>query len=296
MRVLLIGASGQLGTALESVFADASELLTTACYHPQARHVPLDLGDEAAVRMLMDRWRPDLTLVAGAMCRVDRCETEGDLCRAINVGGPRIVAEAARQQGSRVVFFSTDHIFDGTQDSYSEDDEARPLSVYARSKRDAEAAIRDIVPERHLIVRTGWVYGPDRQRRNFIFQLIDRVRAGELVEVPSDQWGSPTHAEDLARAVRFLVERDATGTFHATGPDFVDRASLARRVCDTFALDANRIVPVPTAALGQIAQRSLRVLLDCSRLHATGAPAFRGISAGLEALASQPLPQWQGAS
>lgn len=286
MRVLVIGGSGQLGGALKAAHADAREILATACLHPQPGMVPLDLGDRFATTALLRNWRPDLVLVAGAMCHVDRCEQEPALCQRINVDGPIAVAEFARAHGSRVVFFSTDHVFDGARPSYGESDAVRPLSVYARSKMDAEAAIRDLVPDRHLIVRTGWVYGPDRQRRNFILRLIDRLRAGERVDVPEDQWGSPTYTEDLAGAVRFLVEHDATGTFHATGPDVVDRVSLARRVCDRFDLDASRVVPRTTSALGQAAQRSLRVVLDCARLRSAGAPAFKGVDAGLDSLAA----------
>lgn len=218
------------------------------------------------------------------MCHVDRCEQEPDLCRQINVNGPAAVADYARRHGSRVVFFSTDHVFDGAQPSYCESALVNPLSIYARSKMEAEDVIRQTIPAQHLIIRSGWVYGPDPQRRNFILRLVDRLRAGETVDVPADQWGSPTYTEDLAEAVRVLVEREETGTFHATGPELIDRVSLARRVCDTFGLDANEVVPRPTSALGQVARRSLRVLLNCDKLHATGAPRFREIGAGLDAL------------
>lgn len=286
MRVLLIGGSGQLGGALGAAFAGSGEMLTTACLHPQRGQIALDLGDRLATTALLETWRPDLVLLAGAMCHVDRCEQEPDLCRRINVEGPIAVAEFARAHGTRMVFFSTDHVFDGTQPSYKESDPVRPLSVYARSKMDAEAAIREIVPDEHLIVRTGWVYGPDLHRRNFILRLIDRVRAGETVEVPADQWGNPTFTADLAGTVRFLVEHEETGTFHATGPEVIDRVSLARRVCDRFDLDASHVVPRPTSTLGQAAERSLRVVLDCSRLDSLGAPQFRGVAAGLDALAA----------
>lgn len=286
MRVLVIGGSGQLGLALTSAFDGAHELAVTAHHHLQPGQIPLDLGDVAATTTLLRRSAPDLVLVAAAMCHVDRCEGEPDLCRGINVHGPAAVADYARQHGSRVVFFSTDHVFDGAQSSYRESDATNPLSVYARSKMEAEEAIRDVIPSRHLIVRTGWVYGPDRERRNFILRLIDRLQGGETVDVPTDQCGCPTYTEDLARAVSLLVERYETGTFHATGPDFVDRATLATTVCARFGLDARRVVPRPTSALGQAAPRSLRVLLDCGKLRAAGAPAFRGLAAGLDALAA----------
>ena len=285
-NVVLLGGSGQLGVALGAAFAEGHALVATAHDHPQPGQITLDLGDSEQTRALLQTQRPNIVLVAGAMCHVDRCEQEPDLCRRINVEGPAAVADYARRHGARLVFFSTDHVFDGFQSSYRESDGVHPLSVYARSKREAEDAIREIVPTQHLIVRTGWVYGPDPQRRNFILRLIDRLRQGETVDVPSDQWGCPTYTDDLARAVRFLVDEGAVGTFHATGPDLIDRASLARRVCDRFNLDADRVMPRPTAALGQAARRSLRVLLDCGKLRQAGAPGFRGINAGLDVLAA----------
>lgn len=284
-KVLLVGGSGQLGMALDAAFSHGSQVVSTAHAHPGPRQITLDLGDTSAAAALCRRVGPDLILIAGAMCHVDRCEQEPELCRRINVEGPAAIAEYASGSGARVVFFSTDHVFDGERASYVEDDEVHPLSVYASSKMEAERAIRGILPARHLIVRTGWVYGPDRQRRNFILRLIDRLRQGETVDVPSDQWGSPTYTGDLAQAVRFLVEGGGSGTFHATGPELTDRISLARRVCERFDLDADLVRPRRTSTLGQIARRSLRVDLDCTKLRAAGAPAFRNIDAGLDALA-----------
>ena len=286
-RSLIIGTSGQLGAALASAFAD-HDVLSTAHEHPQPGQITLDLGDAGATRAVLDRARPDVVLVAGAMCHVDRCEQEPAQCRRINVDGPALVAGHVNQHGSRVVFFSTDAVFDGRRSSYRENDPTNPLNVYARSKLDAEEEVRAGAPDRHLIVRTGWVYGPDPQRRNFVLRLIHRIGQGERVEVASDQWGSPTFTEDLAVAVRFLVDRGDTGTFHASGPELIDRVSLARMACKRFGVDAGRIIARPTSALGQAAPRPLRVLLDCGKLQATGVPPFRGVAAGLDALATRP--------
>jgi dTDP-4-dehydrorhamnose reductase len=275
--------------ALDAAFGRGRQVVSTAHAHPRPGQVVLDLGDAAATSTLMRAERPDVVLVAGAMCHVDRCEQEPELCRRINVDGPAVIAEWARGSGARVVFFSTDHVFDGERPAYVEDDEVHPLSVYASSKMEAERAIRRIIPAQHLIIRTGWVYGPDRQRRNFILRLIDRLQQGETVDVPSDQWGSPTFTGDLAQAVLFLLEHGAAGTFHATGPELTDRVALARRVCARFGLNPDLVQPRPTSALGQLARRSLRVDLDCAKLRATGAPPFRGLDAGLEALAAWSL-------
>jgi dTDP-4-dehydrorhamnose reductase len=285
MRTLLIGASGQVGHALAGQFA-GDELVTASHQHARAGDLQLDLGDAAAVRRALADVRPDLVLVAGAMCNAELAETERDMCERINTLGPAAVAEYAHGSGARVVYFSSDHVFDGAQERYVESDAMHPLYVYAATKARGEEAIRAILPERHLIVRTGWVYGPDAERRNFALRLVDRITAGETVTVPGDQWGCPTYTDDLARATRHLVDRGLTGTFHATGPDFVDRGTLAFAICDQFGLDRGRVAVKPTRELGQVARRSLRVRLDCGKLHSAGAPAFRGVADGLRALAA----------
>jgi dTDP-4-dehydrorhamnose reductase len=287
-RTLLIGRSGQLGRALAERFADRS-LVAASHRHARPGEIQVDLGDADATRAVLDDVRPDLVLVAGAMCNVDQCELEPGVCDRINTRGPAVVAEYAHRHDARVVFFSTDHVFDGARPSYVEEDAVNPLNTYARSKVRAEEALRESLPDRHLIVRTGWVYGPDDERRNFVLRLVDRLSAGATIPVPSDQLGSPSYTEDIAAAARHLVDRDLAGTFHATGPDFVDRAALALEVCDRFGLDASALTPTPTGALGQAARRPLRVRLDCRKLASAGVPAFRGIGDGLRALAAWTL-------
>ena len=284
MRILVIGASGQLGLALCEVFSTDHQVVGTAHFNTQLGQLRLDLADAKSTLAVLEQTRPSLILLAGAMCNVDLCELEPETCRRVNVAGPRIVAEYASRSGSHLVFFSTDQVFDGTQESYKESDPVGPLNTYARSKAESEALLREALPGRHIIIRTAWLYGSDMQRRNFALRLVDRVTAGERVAVPADQWGSPTYTEDLARATRFLIEHGHTGTFHATGPELIDRVSLARRVCAHFGLDESCIVPTPTSVLGQAARRPLRVRLDCQKLEMSGADRFRGVDAGLEAL------------
>jgi dTDP-4-dehydrorhamnose reductase len=284
-RSLLIGASGQLGLALAGAFR-GDALVRASNRHVGEGHVRLDLGDPSSTLQALRDTRPDLVLVAGAMCNVDLCEQQPDECRRANTDGPALVAEYARTHGARVVLYSTDHVFDGTSPSYVETDVVNPLNEYARSKARAEEAVRDLLPDRHLILRTSWVYGPDAQRRNFVLRLVDRLRAGETVPVPVDQWGSPTYTDDLAAATRFLVDRDDTGTFHATGPDLFTRGALAALICRRFDVESQGVLNRSTSELRQSAPRPLRVQLDCTKLHATRAPAFRSVEQGLQSLVS----------
>jgi dTDP-4-dehydrorhamnose reductase len=284
-KALVIGGSGQVGTALAARFGSDHDVVATGHSHTGTGQVALDLADGDAAAALVAAARPDVILLAAAMCHVDLCEERPELCRRINVEGPARIAEAARRVGARVVFFSSDHVFDGTRDTYTEDDAMHPLSVYASSKMEAELAIRDILPAAHVIVRTGWVYGPDPQRRNFMLRLVDRLQRGDTVAVPSDQVGCPTHTADLAEAAHFLLRSGAQGTFHATGPEAIDRVALSHRVGEHFGVSTTTVVPTPTAALAQTARRSLRVVLNCQKLASLGAAPFRDVSAGLDAMA-----------
>lgn len=285
MCVVVIGASGQLGSALVRAFAERHTVVPTAYRNWTSEQIRLDLADPVSVRTVLTDLAPDLILLAGAMCNVDGCEQEPEACFSVNVGGTRAVAEYVRERGGFVTLYSTDHVFDGHKDGFIEEDCVNPYNVYSRSKVLAEDVVRELVPERHLILRTGWVYGPDMQRRNFILRLVDRVASGEAVRVPSDQWGSPTCTEDLAEATRYLVEGGRTGTFHATGPDYVDRVTLARSACVAFGMSGEGVIPVSTSDLGQPARRPLRVRLDCRKLRDSGVRPFTGIEAGLGALA-----------
>jgi dTDP-4-dehydrorhamnose reductase len=282
-RIGVIGAAGQLGEAVTRAFA-GGDVVMTVRRDPRHGQLLLDLGEPASIRAALDEAKPGVLVLAAAMCHVDGCEQDPATCGTVNVEGTRAVAGWAARHDARVVFFSTDHVFDGTAPISGEDDAVNPLNAYARSKVAGERILRELLPERHVILRTAWLYGPDRARRNFALRLVDRLRAGERVPVPSDQWGAPTYTADLAAATRFVVERDIAGTFHATGPELVDRVSLAQRIAARFGVDARGIVPTATADLRQPARRPLRVALRCDRLAALGAPAFRRIDAGLEEL------------
>ncbi|MBI1952772.1 MAG: NAD(P)-dependent oxidoreductase [Candidatus Omnitrophica bacterium] len=287
-RVLVLGAGGQLGMALVQKFQGAYEVMEAVHRGPKPGRPLVDLADAAGTLRLLDRLAPDWILIAGAYCNVDGCESEAELCRRVNVEGPRSVARWARGRGAIVVFYSTDHVFDGSLASASEESPVHPLNRYAQSKVEGEQAVREELPESHLILRTSSLYGPDQARKNFVLRLADRLVAGGTVRVASDQWGSPTATSDVAGATRFLLEKDRTGTFHAVGPDFLSRIDFAHRICASFGLDARRVIAVPTEELHQPARRPLRVRLGTRKLSAAGAEPFSNVELGLAALKGRP--------
>ncbi len=227
MRALVIGASGQVGGALaEALVARGHILHGTHCGVPSPGTHPLDLTDRVAVERVLGEFGPDWIFCAGALTNVEYCEDHPEDAARVNRDGPRAVAQAAERIGAGFVFYSTDYVFDGTAGPYAEDDAARPLSVYGRSKWEGEQAVRD-ASTRSVIVRTAVVYGPERQEKNFVHQLIRRCRAGERMPVPTDQTSSPTYNRDLAAASIELAERGATGVWHVAGTSVLDRYAFA---------------------------------------------------------------------
>ena len=283
-RVLIIGASGQVGHALRVAFTPEYAVIGASHRHVEGDDARIDLADADSVRGVIEDAQPAVVVLAGGMFHVDGCELDPARSQLINVTGTKVVGAAARSAGASLVFYSTEHVFDGSQSSYRETDAVAPMNVYSRHKVEAENAVRDARPDDHLILRTSSVYGADVHRRNFVVRFVDQVTAGQSVIVADDQWGSPTHAADLARTTRLLVDAGARGTYHATGPEFVDRATFARRICERFGLDASLVVARPASSLGQPAPRPWGVRLDCSRLAAAGVPAFMTIDAGLDTL------------
>ncbi len=259
MRSLIVGASGQVGTALLGALADAGSCVGTCHRHPRPGLVPLDLTDRDAIERLVRAVRPDVCYLPAAWTHVDAAETQPEACRRINVEAPRVLARELANLGGVLVLFSTDHVFPARDTPWRVDEPVSPVSVYAKCKVEAEALVRELLPDRHLIVRTSWVYGPDPQGKNFVHRVRDTVLRGETLVVAADQWGQPTYAPDLARTTCDLVRGGSRGTFHVVGPRWLDRLTWARTIALALGLDASRIEGRPTAALGLIAPRPLRI-------------------------------------
>ncbi len=266
MTSLVIGASGQVGALLYAAGIQQELCVGTYCSHFRPGLCQLDLRDHAAVRDLVVELRPEVCYVPGALTFVDYAESHPNECREINVLGIENLAHAVRRTRGVLVFFSTEHVFGDSPHPRREDEPVEPLSVYARSKAQAEEVIRDLLPDRHLILRTSWVFGPDAQRKNFFWRVCQTLGNGEKQVVPADQFGQPTYGPDLANTARTLVARSATGTFHAVGPQSLSRHGWALAIAKTLRLPQHLIVGTTTNGPQPAAPRPLRVQLDRRKL------------------------------
>jgi dTDP-4-dehydrorhamnose reductase len=282
MRALVVGGSGQIGGWLLRTLAERGhEAIGTYCTVPHDGLVALDASrmDESA-RWVGER-RPDIVFYPAGFTWVDGCERDPARASAANLDQPLNLARAAGDVGARFVYFSTDYVFDGHAGPYDERSPTHPLSVYGRAKLDAERALADAIGDRALIVRTSWVFGPERQGKNFAYQLVRAIRAGKLVDCPSDQVSSPSYGPDVARAVVGLFEEDISGLIHVTGPEVMGRLEFAHAIATAFGLDGSKIVAKTTAELGQGAPRPLKGGLLTPRLDEARPGSMRPLAEAL---------------
>lgn len=270
MNVLLLGASGQLGSALQSMQPRDVRLVA-------ANRSNGDLAIDGTVEQLVARTSPDLIINAAAYTAVDRAETEKAAAYRLNSECVASIARAAEQCGARLFHISTDYVFDGTKGSpYVPDDETTPLGIYGLSKRQGErealAACREC-----LVVRTAWLYG--EQRSNFVKTMLRLMSVNSEVRVISDQIGSPTYARSLAQGIWSLAHMEGRGILHYTDSgvaSWYDFACAIQEEALNLGLleKAVPILPISTSEYPTPARRPSFSILDKSETWALlGRPA-----------------------
>jgi dTDP-4-dehydrorhamnose reductase len=263
MRLLVVGASGLVGGAVvRAARARGDEVVGVARAVSGDATFALDLCDGEAVARSFASLVPDVVVIASAWPYVDGCEADPVQSARENVDTVDHVVAAA-DPASRIVFFSTDHVFDGARPSYVESDVPHPLSVYARHKLEGEAKL--VARGRSLVVRTAWVFGPESRRKNFVYQVARAAKAGETLRVPIRQAGCPTFSEWLADETLASLSEGVEGVLHLTGNLPFTKAEWAHAITESLGLPAIRVDEVSPAEAGQVAPRPERVVLASER-------------------------------
>ncbi|HVM93786.1 MAG TPA: dTDP-4-dehydrorhamnose reductase [Terriglobales bacterium] len=262
MRVTLFGASGLLG----------KELVRSLGGVQLSAHSSrdADLRDAARVSEVVRESRPDWIVLAAAYADVDGCEANRELAFAVNHQGAVHVAQAARETSARLLFLSTDYVFDGTKGSpYETGDSRNPINVYGETKRRAEEALLELIPD-VCIVRTSWLFGHGGKCfPGTILKVATPTPASPTprLRVVNDQRGSPTFAPDLADAIAKLCERNAQGLIHATNAGDCTWYDVAKESVAIKGLPAI-VDPVSTAEFPRPARRPVYSVLSPASLHA----------------------------
>ena len=277
MKILLLGATGQLGWELQRSLAPLGELI--ALGREGTGSYPADLAEPERLPALVDHLAPDVIVSAAAHTAVDKAESEPELARAINATSPGVLARAAAARGAWLLHYSTDYVFDGSgQQPRDEDAPTGPLGVYGQTKLEGEDAIR-ASGCRHLILRTSWVYAA--RGGNFAKTMLRLAQERERLTVIDDQIGAPTGADLLAdlsaHALRgALADPAKGGTYHAVAAGETSWHGYARFVIDTarelrpdLPLKVQTIDPVPTSAFPTPARRPHNSRLSTKKLQDT---------------------------
>lgn len=270
MKTLITGANGMLGRRLVEVFQ------AQGMTHGFDLH-DFDITDLEQVRRAVARVKPDWIIHTAAFTRVDEAEEKIEEVYRANAQGTRNMALAAAEHGSRLVYFSSDYVFDGESSRpFREWDSPAPINQYGASKLAGEFMVRSISPQ-HLIIRTSWLFGPDGP--NFVATIAAKARAGEVMRVVDDQQGSPTYTIDLARKTRELVERGLAGTYHVTNSGDCSWFELAQAIVSTMQLEVS-VIPVSSSEFPTPARRPRYSVLENFMLKLDGL---------------SPMPHWKAA-
>jgi dTDP-4-dehydrorhamnose reductase len=272
LRTLILGGTGTIGSALTAACDDRRLPHLTTSYRGNGNdHSPLDVRDGDAVRELVADYAPDVTVFAAPV--------DADAAGIANV------AAAVRDIGGVLAVFSCDGVFGECRHAMREDDALTPAGDRAERHAAGERAVRDLLPDRHLVIRTGAVY--DARPAGTVARLVKKLRRGEAVRADHDKLTYPTFAADLADVTLDLLKHGHLGTFHAVGSERHTEFTFARLVAHLFGHDADLVTPGASDC-----DRPTKVALDRLRLRALLGPnALRTPAEGLRAVRAQLAPR-----
>jgi len=290
---MIIGATGLVGNALLRAWKARGDRVSAATYHCHASggFLQLDMQDETRVRAMLAETRPSLVAVPAANPYVDYCELNPEETRRVNVEGTLNVARACREIGARMIFFSSDYVFDGVKGIYTEEDAPSPLNEYGRQKVAAEAGVL-AYDGRNLVLRASGAYGWQWEPKNFVLQVKSRLSEGKTMRVASDLRYNPTYVENLAEITVALADTGAEGIFHVVGAEEIGRHEFAVRAARAFGLDARLIEAVPAVRLGSTIPRPKASILRTDKVRAALAVQPVGVDEGLRRMLALE-PAWR---
>jgi dTDP-4-dehydrorhamnose reductase len=268
MKVLVIGGSGLLGKKLRDILLEHNYDVYTTYYraHPidTEKNYQLDITQKKDVDSVIKKITPDVIVHTAALTNVDECEKNQDLADNINTQGTKYIAETAKKIGSKLLYVSTDYVFDGKKGLYKEEDHVRPINYYGVTKQKGEEVVKNIVDD-CIIVRPSVIYGSSN-KKNFVLWILDNLQRQKRMNIVNDQYVSPTLNTDLSEQVVALIKNDVQGVFHTAGGERINRYAFSQIVADVFHLDKTLIKAISMKDMNWVAQRPKDSSLDVSKV------------------------------
>jgi len=284
MRHLILGATGTIGSALEA-HCNQLQVPTLGTYYTRGRadQVACDLRDETMVETVLQDYEPEAILVCAGPHDEAWAERYPQETHRIIVEGMRAVVRQARRLGSRVVMFSSPAVFGNQRGSCGETQPCRPSNVLGQAQAIAEAELQQQLPQKHLILRTEWVYGASLRSRCRVGLWRRHLARGESIRASILREGQPTFAPDLAELTTECLKQQATGILHISGPDRHSEFTWARQLVHLLGTDVDRVIgdPVPVLNHARLDRQTLRERF--------GPKAIRYTADGLRAAIRNPV-------
>lgn len=291
--ICITGGNGLLGTKLLTLTHLKYRVISLDCQntpliqYPSVEYIQCDITDREKVDQIFSHTRPEAVFHTAAFTDVDRCEYEKEKCWNVNVIGTENVAWGCRAIGAKMIHISTDYVFDGKDGPYTEDAIPNPISFYGKTKWESEQVVQRIL-EDFVILRTTVLYGYfPGVRLNFVTWLINKLKNREAVYITEDQYGTPTLADDLAKALVLLFEKDKKGIYNGVGSEWVNRYVFAQQVAKVFGLDQSLIFPTVTEELKQAAPRPKKGGLKIEKITRELGISFSNVEEGLYIMKKQ---------
>lgn len=261
MRILILGASGLVGGNCLRIFSEKEENAVIGTYfsYPTENTVYFDtLNLDNEKNFGIADFSPEVIVHCGALTHVDYCEDHVEESHQKTVQSTHNAVELCNRFGAKLIYLSTDYVFDGKQGFYRESDPVNPLSIYGKHKLEAEQHIQRELDD-FAIVRITNVYGDEVRGKNFIARLSANMKKGDPMELklPYDQYATPANAYDIARAIWCLIKDGKKGLYHFGSTDYLNRVQLAQKVMHYFGHDQVTLIPMKTSDLGQTDPRPL---------------------------------------
>jgi dTDP-4-dehydrorhamnose reductase len=282
MKVVVVGASGFLGQKLMEEFSPYHSSVGTYSSKKLPGLRKLDITKRSQVARFIETHSPNLIIHAAGLTDVDLCEREQDLAYQVNIAGTENILDVYR---GRIIYVSTDFVFDGFKGDYREEDRVRPISYYGFTKTESERLVQNS-GNHYIIARVAVLYGHIIRHVKFVNWALGQLRQGRPVRAVKDHIRTPTLIDDIAKALLALAAKDQRGTFHVAGPQALSSYEMARKIAEHFSLPKRLVRPVSASGLKQDAQRPRDSSLNTDKLRGLGID-MSSFDRGLETLKKQ---------
>lgn len=267
MKILVTGGSGLLGSAVSVYFGNYYDVVSTYASHKieikGCKAAYLDITDAKATKDFIKKHKPDAIIHTAAIVSVDACEKNPELAYKLHVEGTRNIVNACKNSNCKIIYISTDYIFDGKKGMYKETDKAMPINYYGKTKLEGESLV-DL--SKDAVIRTsifGW--NAVKEKKSFSTWIHDELSNGRKVEMFTDQIKSLILVNDLAAVLRDIIERKISGILNITSTDAVSKYEFALKMAEAFGFDKGLVKPIKNKDFPGFEKRPFDVSLDVSK-------------------------------